>query len=269
MQSTGTFGLNGKKKGGLKAHVLMRSKDQLPCFVQMAQGKENDNKFLPFAELPSGSIVVMDKGYRNYQQFSQWTQMGISWVTRLNERALYRPLKRRRLSKRQKKLGVRKDQIIALGNKKTKHINPLQTVRLVTFYDQQTKRQFRFLTNNFTYSAATIADIYKKRWQIELFFKRIKQGFQLRYFLGDNENAIRIQLWCTLIADLLIKIIKDKISKKRPWSFSSLASFIKIHLGTYIKLMSFLGDPHKALLNYKDPEMEKQLSIFNWQTRGA
>src|SRR6266571_2692231 len=80
---------------------------------------------------------------------------------------------------------------------------------------------FWFITNNFTFSASTIADIYKRRWQIELLFKRIKQNFQLHSFLGDNENAIRIQLWCTLIADLLLKIIKDKVSKKRNWSMAN------------------------------------------------
>lgn len=269
LQSTGSFGLNGKKKGGIKAHVLMRSRDQLPCFVQLCEGKQNDNQLLSLLSLPKGSIVVMDKGYHKYQQFRQWSEQQISWVTRLNERAVYQPLKRRRLSKRQKQLGVRKDQIIALGGKKTRHINPVQQVRLITFYDKTSQRAFRFLTNNFTYSAATIADIYKKRWQIELLFKRLKQNFQLRYFLGDNENAIRIQLWSALIADLLIKIVKDKVAKKRAWSLSNLASFIKIHLGTYINLKSFLDHPEKALLHYQDPQLQLQLLLFQGQPRGA
>ena len=119
------------------------------------------------------------------------------------------------------------------------------------------------------YAPATIADIYKKRWQIELFFKRIKQNFQLHYFLGDNENAIRIQLWSALITDLLIKIIKDKADKARKWSMANLSSLIRLHLGTYIHLRTFLANPEKALLNYKDPLHQQQLSLFANPARGA
>jgi hypothetical protein len=269
LQSTGSFGLNGRKKGGIKAHILMRAKDNLPCFIRLTAGKENDNKFLPAVHVPKGSIVVMDKGYRNYQQLIKWGDQQVSWVTRLNERAVYHIKKSRPLTQAQRRQGIQKDYLIALGNPKTVSINPIQQVRLIIFWDAVSKRRFYFLTNNFTYAPATIANIYKKRWQIELLFKRIKQNFQLHYFLGDNENAIRIQLWCALIADLLIKIIKDKADKKRKWSMANLTSLIRLHLGTYIHLHSFLADPNKALLNYKDPLHEKQLSLFSNQTRGA
>lgn len=269
MQSTGSFGLNGRKKGGIKAHVLMRAKDNLPCFVRLSHGKQNDNKFLPVVHLPKGSIAVMDKGYRNYQQLIQWTDKQISWVTRLNERAVYRIRESRPVTETQHRQGVQKDYRIELGNPQTAFINPIQQARLIIFYDALSKRQFRFLTNNFTYSPATIADIYKKRWQIELLFKRVKQNFQLHYFLGDNENAIRIQLWCALIADLLLKIIKDKADKKRKWSMANLASLIRLHLGTYINLHAFLANPDKVLLHYNDPLDQTQLSIFSNQIRGA
>ena len=109
---------------------------------------------------------------------------GISWVTRLNERAVYRSLQSTPLSGAQKKQGIRKDQLILLGNEATQHINPLQKARLIHFYDKDSDRTFQFITNNEMYAASTIAEIYKKRWQIELFFKRIKQNFQVRYFLG-------------------------------------------------------------------------------------
>jgi len=142
-------------------------------------------------------------------------------------------------------------------------------VRLVVFYDKESGREFQFVTNNFCYAPATIAAIYKKRWQIELLFKRIKQNFQLHYFLGDSENAIRLQLWCTLIADLLLKVVKDKADKKRKWSMANLASLVRLHLGTYINLMKFLINPDKALLNYYDPMDQLQLSLFPKQSRGA
>ena len=110
---------------------------------------------------------------------------------------------------------------------------------------------------------------YKQRWQIELLFKRVKQNFQLHYFLGDNQNAIQIQLWSALIADLLLKIIKDKTDKKRKWSMANLAGLVRLHLGTYINLLYFLAEPDKALLNYSDPLDKQQLVLFPMQNRGA
>lgn len=269
LQSTGCFNANGKKKGGIKAHLLLRAKDDLPCFVRLTHGKESDNKFASIAQLPKGSILVMDKGYRNFQKFITWTKNEISWVTRLHERSVYAVTEELPVSTEQQQQGVINDYRIQLGNPKTAYMNALQNARLVIYFDKDSGRQFQFLTNNFSYSAATIAGIYKKRWQIELVFKRIKQNFQLHYFLGDNENAIRIQLWCTLIADLLIKVIKDKADKKRKWSMSNLTSLVRLHMGTYIELLAFLENPDKALLQYVDPFEQKQLSIFPKQNRGA
>jgi len=121
--------------------------------------------------------------------------------------------------------------------------------------------QYEFITNDFKSSPVTVTELYKKRWQIELLFKRIKQNFNLHDFLGDSENAIRIQLWCTFIADLLIKIIKDKTAKKKQWSMANLAGLIRLHLSTYIDLRAFLANPEKALLGYQEPN-ETQLNLF-------
>lgn len=269
MQSTGSYGLNGKKKGGAKAHVLVRAKDNLPCFIRLTHGKKSDNSFLPLVKLPEGSIVVMDKGYRNYQQLISWNEQKIIWVSRLNARAVYKVVKLNDLNSHQQSQGVHQDAVIELGNPETIAINPVQKARLITFYDGATDKHLYFITNDFKFSASTIAGIYKRRWQIELLFKRIKQNFQLHYFLGDNENAIRIQLWCTFIADLLVKIIKDQVDKKKKWSMANLASLIRLHLGTYINLLEFICNPDKALLQYQHPIANSQLSIFPIQTRGA
>lgn len=269
LQSTGSYGLNGKKKGGIKAHVLVRAKDDLPCFVRLSEGKQGDTRFLPQIRLPKGSIIVMDKGYRNYAQFTSWSQQGISWVSRLSQRTVYAITEQRCVSEAQRAEGVLYDCQIELGNPETAYINPIQKARLVVFYDADSKREFEFITNNFSYSPLTIARIYKQRWQIELFFKRIKQNFQLHYFLGDNENAIRIQLWCALIADLLLKVIKDRVDKIKRWSMANLAGLVRLHLGTYINLYAFLQNPEKALLNYEDPIDKQQLSIFENPIRGA
>jgi hypothetical protein len=269
MKSTGNYRYNGRKKGGIKAHVLLRAKHNVPCFVRLTEGKKGDATILSSLDLPAGSIIVMDKGYRNYKQFIQWTERQITWVTRLLGRAVYKEIEFRPMDEEQQQKGVRQDIVIELGDPKMAYNNPIQTVRLITFYDEPNKRTLQFITNDFNLSASTIADIYKSRWQIELVFKRIKQNFQLHYFLGDNENAIRIQLWTVLIADLLIKIVKDKINRKRKWSMSNLTSLIRLHLGTYINLNAFLINPEKSLLNYQKHLQQIQLSLFPLQTRGA
>ena len=269
MKSTGSYGCNGKKKGGIKAHVLLRAKDNLPCFIRLTEGKHGDGAFLPYVALPAGSIVVMDRGYRNFQQFIQWSKQQITWVSRLHVRSVYKIIESRPVDSLQNKDGIQKDLLIELGNPKTAYINPVQKARLIVFYDAIHKRELQFITNNLKLDASIIADIYKKRWQIELLFKRVKQNFQLHFFLGDNENAIRIQLWCAFIADLLLKIIKDKVDKKRKWSMSNLASLIRLHLGTYINLVKFLSNPEKTLLNYEPPDNKTQISLFPNQIRGA
>lgn len=262
LQGAGSYGRNGKKKGGLKAHVLMRAKDGVPCFVRLSEGKASDGSFLPYLTLPPGSIVVMDRGYRRYQQFSQWTAQGVRWITRLSARAVYQKREKRKLTQEQRRAGVREDRIIELGNPRTAHLNKVQRARLVRFTDPETQKEYQFLTNDFRSSALTIAGLYRKRWQIELLFKSLKQHFNLSDFLGDSENAIRIQLWCTLIAALLLKIVKDQVGRqKKVWSMANLAGLIRLHLGTYIHLKHFLKNPETALLQYQPPP-EPQLLLF-------
>ena len=269
MEGTGCFGLNGKKKGGAKAHVLMKAKDDVPGFIRITKGKESDHSFLSSIRMPQGSIIVIDKGYRSYSQFISWSQQKISWVTRLQSKSVYQRVCERPVTEHQSSHGIISDAEILLGNPRTAYINKPQKTRLIVYRDPLTNRIFEFITNNFKYSALTIADIYKKRWQIELLFKRIKQNFQLHYFLGDNENAIRIQLWSALIADLLLKIIQDKVALKRKWSMANLAGLVRLQLSTYINLFAFLENPDKALLNYQDPIDQKQLSFFPVSSRGA
>lgn len=268
MKSTGAYGCNGKKKGGIKAHVLYRVKDSLPCFVKLTEGKMSDPSFLRYLKLPAGSIVVFDKGYRNFKQFMQWTKEKITWVTRMHRSSVYKIIESRPLTSEQQKAGVQQDLIIELGNPETAYINPIQKVRLVCFLDQVTDRQFQFVSNNLEMDALTVTDIYKRRWDIEIFFKRIKQNFQLHSFLGDNDNAIRIQVWCSLIADLLLTIIKDKATKKRKWSMANLAGLVRLHLGTYVNLYEFLSNPEKALIHYRDPVSSIQHNLFTIDQRG-
>ena len=154
--------------------------------------------------------------------------------------------------------GVLEDQIIEVVVKKGKEISKLK-LRKVTFYDRINKREFEFLTNLFDLRAHLIAALYKIRWQVELLFKQLKQNFPLKYFLGDNENAIKIQIYCVLMVNLLFAVIKKRL--KRSWAFSNLVSFCRIHLFNYINLMKFLENPEKDWII--DKAESRQLT-FSW-----
>lgn len=264
MAGMGCYGTAGKKKGGAKAHILLRYKDQLPCFVHLTQAKENDKIFLPKFKLPTGSIIVLDRGYNSYKQFAQWSAQKIMWVTRLHPRSVYAIEQQLPVCEKHALQGVRSDEIIALGNPKTQHLNAIQRARMVRYVDSQTNKEFLFISNNLSIAPSTICDIYKKRWEIETFFKRIKQNFNLQYFLGDNENAIKIQIWCGLIADLLIKIMKDKADRFRKckWSFANVSGLIRLHLTTYIDVIKFLIKPEKAMIDYLKRPPDPQLRLY-------
>lgn len=255
---------NGKKKGGVKAHTLMRVKDGVPCFIYLSESAKNDRVFMPMLKLPAGSVIAMDKGYVNHQVMEEWTKNNVTWVTRLNARAVYEVTEDRAVDDYHQKNGVKSDRFIILGNPETQKVRPTLTARLVEYYHQPTNKTFTFVTNNLKLSSLTIAKIYAKRWSIEILFKRVKQNFQFHNFLGDNENAIRTQVWCTLIADLLVAIVKDKIDRlrKRKWSFSNITSLIRLHLTTYIDLIKFLVDPEKALMKYSAEMACSQLDLF-------
>jgi hypothetical protein len=264
LKGAGTYGLNGKKKGGLKAHVLTRANDHVPCFVRLGASAQSDRIFMPMIQLPRGSVVCMDKAYVNYKVMSTWTENDISWVTLFTPSLKYEIVEEKTISEYQQNMGVRTDAVILLGNPETKKRNPLQKARLVSYYDEVGQREFIFLSNNLKYSPLTIADIYKRRWDIETLFKRVKQNFQFHNFLGDNENAIKIQMWCTLIADLLINIVKDRVDKlrKSKWAFSNIAGLIRQHLTTYIDLIKFLTNPERAIINYSQEANEYQMYLF-------
>jgi hypothetical protein len=262
MKGAGTYGLNGKKKGGAKAHVVLDSFDNSPAFIRITESRKSDKTFLNHINIPSNSSVVLDKGYNQYNTFSGWSRNDIRWYTRLNKAAVYEVMEELPIPKEDIELGVLDDMIIKLGNPATRKKAPLQDARLVHYYDKLSKRTFYFLTNDLVSPPYEIAQMYRRRWQIEMFFKRLKQNFPLKCFLGDNENAIRIQIWCSLMADLLIKVVMDRMHSTKKWSFANLCSLIRLHLGTYINLWAFLKCPEKSLLNYKPPNLSIQGSLF-------
>lgn len=245
---------NGRKKGGAKAHVLMKVAEGVPKVIHLTQGLKDDRDILPLVDLPPGSILVFDKGYNKYSQFKEWTAKKVTWVTRLPQTARINELSCAVLDKSESDAGVLADTTVEVGNRDTMRI------RIVKYRDPDTKLELAFATNNLRFKPSTVAGIYKRRWNIELLFKRIKQHHPLHYFLGDNENAIKIQIWCAFIADLLVKIVKDKVKAKK-WSFANIAGMIRQHLMTYIHMVRFLNNPEKALINYGQRKTVPQLKL--------
>lgn len=265
MKGAGSYNLNGKKKGGAKAHVVLDSSNDYPVFVRVTEARMNDKTFLQHVSFKSGSLVVMDKGYNDYKIYAAWTQQKVTWVTRLNTAAVFEKTVSCLITDEDVKQGIVSDQKIILGNPITKSKTPLQNARLIEFKDLKENKVYQFITNDLIRSPMDIADIYKRRWQIEIFFKRLKQNFPLKYFLGDSENAVKIQIWCSLIADLLVKIVMEKLvlSAKKRWSFANLSGLIRQHLWTYISLMKFLTNPDKVLYGYQPPPTPANPTLFN------
>ena len=223
---------------------------------QYFYGVPHDHNFLEKLKCDDNTIYVFDKGYNDYKAFKHFTDKETGFVTRIKDNANYDIVAVKEVFQ-EIHSGVLSDEIIEIEVKESKETSKLK-VRKVKFYDRENKREFEFITNLFELRADLIAALYKIRWQIELLFKQLKQNYPLRYFLGDNENAIKIQIYCVLIVNLLIAVIKKRL--KRSWAFSNLVSFCKIHLFNYIQLIKFLENPEKDWIIDK-AEIE-QLSFF-------
>jgi hypothetical protein len=260
MRGAGSYKSDGRKKGGVKAHVVLNARQDVPQLIYITEGARNDRVFMNRVKLNKGDILAFDKGYQHYAQWRQWTDQGLNWVTRLIGTEAYEVLEHKVITEEQQRKGICGDQKILLGRGSGPFTEQI-TVRLVSCYVARHKKMYHFLTNNFRFKASTIADIYQRRWQIETFFKRIKQTNPVKYFLGDNENAIRIQLWCAFIKDLLIKVVKDQL--KRKWAFSNISSMIRHHLMNYLDLVAFLNSPDKIKNSlYRSAEPQAQLYLF-------
>lgn len=242
---------DGKKKGGLKVHMLIDAVQSVGRFIKITAAKVHDKNFLKSLELISHSMVVFDRAYNYYHQFALWTQKQVFFVTRLKKNAVYTVVQVSRTHYRKKgQAKVLRDEIIELeynpedenGQKQTKTKLNLRLRRVC--YQDEKNRYYEFLTNNFEITAEEVAFLYKKRWGIELLFKKMKQNFQLHYFYGENETAIRTQVWCTLIAQLLLTVIQKMAQAKK--AFSVVASLVRIHLISLLDVYELLRSTRRA-----------------------
>ena len=234
----------GRKKGGIKVHAMMDAFSGVTEFVRMTAAREHDRKFLYHLKLPAESWIVFDKAYNVYQQFAKWTTQKVWFVTRMKDNAVYHVTKVLvdRTKKKNAK-GVQKEQWITMAVK----VNGVETERIklrrIVFKTEEGKI-YEYLTNNFTLPANQVATIYKNRWMIELLFKQIKQNFPLRYFWGESPNAIKMQVYCVLMAQLMMVVIRKKAATKK--SFANMITVIRLHLTSYVGLLAFIKDTYKA-----------------------
>ncbi len=225
-------------KGAIKLHVGLNHAGYLPEFVTITEGKNHDITVGRTLEFPKGSIVTVDKGYNDYSWYKQLTDKGIFFVTRLKNNATYRIISRRPVLKSK---GLSCDQTIEFTGIQTAKKCPVQ-LRRIAYRDAQTGKRYVFLTNNFKLSAKTIADIYKARWQVELFFKWIKQNLKIKSFVGTSKNAVMTQIWIALCVYLLLAFIKFQSGLKK--STQQILRLLQINLFEKRDLLALLrGDP--------------------------
>jgi len=249
---------DGRRKGGLKVHMLIDAVQSVGRFIKLTAARVHDHVFLKSLKLVPGSMIIFDRGYNDYRQFAEWTEQKVYFITRLKRKSAYK------VREIKKAFDLKKDQAMVLreeiiqltyhpvkedGKPDIKTDLKLQ-LRRIGYQDEQ-NHHYDFMTNNFDIPAEEVAFLYKKRWGIELLFKKMKQNFQLHYFYGENENAIYTQVWCTLIAQLLLTVTQKIAQTKK--AFSVVASLVRIHLISMLDVNELLRSTQRSFKSRHAP----------------
>jgi hypothetical protein len=223
-------------KGAVKLHLLLDHDGYLPSYMVITEGKTHEVRVARQMRFSPGTILVFDRGYTDYEWFANLIQQGVYFVTRLKENADYGVVEELAVPQRR---GVRSDRVIFFYKLAKAGIDAY--FRRIEFYDEEHNRVLVFLTSHMGLAAATIAEVYKERWQIELFFRALKQSLRVKTFVGTSANALKTQLWTALIAMLLVKYLQLKSSFG--WSLSNLVALLRQQLFVYRDLWTWLDDP--------------------------
>jgi hypothetical protein len=229
-----------RTKGAVKLHLLLDHDGYLPTYAYISNGKKHDVAVARKVPLSPGSIIAMDRGYNDYKLYAQWTENEIYFVTRLKDNADYMLLEELQVPKNRNVLA---DQLIMFCGYYAQKNCPYPLRRIVV-WDNENEDEVVLLTNHLDFGATTVAAIYKDRWQIEIFFKALKQNLKVKTFVGTSENALYIQIWTALIAMLLIKFLQFK--SKLCWSLSNLVAFLRWNLFTYRNLWEWIDKPFET-----------------------
>ncbi len=232
----------GKKKGGIKVHTVIHANEGVPSDIKFTSAATNDSFMLKPTTLSKGDIMAMDRAYIDYEKFQQLTERGVIYVTKMKKNLKYSILSDTMYQTPDGLMEVRIQNVEFVkqlkGGKTIHHKS-----RIITYADVKKRKLISLLTNDMESDPEEIIDIYRQRWEIELLFKQMKQNFPLKYFYGESANAIKIQIWVTLIANLLLMVMQKGL--KRQWSFSGLATMVRITLMYYVDFYSLFNNPEK------------------------
>ena len=227
-------------KGAVKLHLLLDHDGYFPAFAHITDGRTHEVKIAQNLTFPKGSIVVMDRGYVDYALFARWKEEGVWFVSRQKDNANYTVIEERPVPLHR---SIVADQLITLNVYYSKQHYPYP-LRRIELWDDTKKESIVLLTNHMTFGATTIAAIYKDRWQIEVFFKTIKQNLKIKTFVGTSVNAVMIQIWTALIAILLLKYMMFR--SRFGWSLSNLIAMLRYNLFTYRNLWEWIDSPYEV-----------------------
>jgi len=239
-------------KGAVKLHLLLDHDGYLPTYAVITDGKTADITIARTLMIAKGSILVMDRGYCDYALFHAWHRAGVFFVTRLKDRAQYEVVIEKQVPEHRNILA---DQLIRFTGATAKKRCPV-LLRRVVVWDAVNSREIELLTNHLDFGATTIAAIYKDRWEIELFFKAIKQHLRIKTFVGTSENALKVQLWTALLAILMLKYLQ--FISTFAWPLCRLVALLRLHLFAYRNLQDWLDDPFHAP---PEPDESAQLTL--------
>lgn len=250
----------GKKKGGIKVHAVIHANEGVPCDVEFTSAATNDSFMLVPSRFSEKEITAMDRAYINYEKFEELTVRNVVYVTKMKKNLKYELLFDFMEMAPEGKMEYR-EQVVVFSKGETRHI-----ARIVTYVDikkGKNPKLVSLLTNDFDMRPETIVEIYRRRWQIESLFKQIKQNFPLRYFYGESANAIKIQIWVTLIANLLVSLLQSSLERR--WSFSGLATMLRISLMYYLNIYTFFNKPEEdlrqMLMEVAEPPPNEELNL--------
>ena len=251
---------DGKKKGGLKVHMMIDAHADCATYARISEAKAHDKTFLSYLRLAPHSMIVFDKAYNHYLQFAKWTNEKVYFVCRMKSNAVYERVSEEfEQTLKPKEAGVLKEEHIELTYQEDRTEKKLR-LRKITYRDEK-GRCYEFICNNFEIANTEIAFLYKKRWNIELLFKKLKQNFQLHYFYSETENGIKTQVWCTLIAHLLLKVLSVKANTKK--AFSTICAVVRIHLISMLELFWLIENTRRTYTQKKkrnkDPALQTEI----------
>lgn len=242
-------------KGAVKMHTLLDFDGNLPAYVNITDGKTADNKGAYDIPLLKGSVIVADRFYNDFYLLNIWDSKGVYFVIRHKENIQYKVIKENKLPENRHQ-HILKDEIIELKNKSSKEKYP-QRLRRVAVWDDVNEQVIELITNQMTWSCNTIGELYKSRWQVEIFFRDIKQLLHIKSFIGTSQNAVMIQIWTALITILMLKALKAMA--KYDWHLSNLVAFIRLNLFVKINLQHWIDRPFEE---HNDPRQEFEQGVL-------